>query len=176
MNSSPIPSDAERAAAAAADSAAAYQKYVVQPAVAPVKDKVHDTNETVQVAAEQVTQQAKTKADEVIQQAQVRADEVKQQAKAKADEIIQQAKAKADEVKQQAQVRADEARQQAQAQAEQVRQQAKSLIHQALVKLPPPVAARIEPLMATAKQRPLPTAAITAGMLLVLRRLLRRSK
>ena len=165
MNSSPIPSDAERAAAAAADSAAAYQKYVVQPAVAPVKDKVHDTNETVQVAAEQVTQQAKTKADEVIQQAQVRADEVKQQAKAKADEV-----------KQQAQVRADEARQQAQAQAEQVRQQAKSLIHQALVKLPPPVAARIEPLMATAKQGPLPTAAVTTGMVLLLPGLLCSSR
>lgn len=164
MNSSQIPSDAERAAAAAADSAAAYQKYVVQPAVTPVKDKVHDTTETAQTAAEQVTQQAKTKADEVIQQAQ-----------AKADEIIQQAQAKADEVKQQARAAAEEATQQAQAKAEQVRQQAKSLIHQALAKLPPPVAARIEPLMATAKQRPLPTAAITAGMLLVLRRLLRRS-
>jgi hypothetical protein len=38
------------------------------------------------------------------------------------------------------------------------------------------VAARIEPLMATAKQRPLPTAAVAAGLFLVLRRLLRRSR
>jgi hypothetical protein len=45
-------------------------------------------------------------------------------------------------------------------------------MQQALAKLPPPVAARIE--VATAKQRPLPTAVVAAGMLLVLRRLLRR--
>jgi hypothetical protein len=38
------------------------------------------------------------------------------------------------------------------------------------------VVARIEPLMATAKQRPLPTAAVTMGMFLVLRRLLRRNR
>ena len=63
MHSSQPRSNAERAAAA--ESATAYQKYVAQSAVAPVKNKVHDTKETVQVAAEQVTQQAKTKADEV---------------------------------------------------------------------------------------------------------------
>jgi DNA anti-recombination protein RmuC len=154
MNTPGTPSDAERAAAAAAESAAAYQKYVVRPTLDPIKDKVHDTKETVQVAAEQVTQQAK----------------------AKADEVKKQVKAKADEVKQQAQAAAQEARQQAQAKTEEVSQQAKSLIHQALAKLPPPVAARIEPLMATAKQRPLPTAAVTVGILLVLRRLLRRSR
>jgi hypothetical protein len=45
-------------------------------------------------------------------------------------------------------------------------------MQQALAKLPPPVAACIE--VATAKQRPLPTAVVAAGMLLVLRRLLRR--
>jgi hypothetical protein len=49
MHSSQPRSNAERAATA--ESAAAYQKYVVQPAVAPVKNKVHDTKETVQVAA-----------------------------------------------------------------------------------------------------------------------------
>jgi DNA anti-recombination protein RmuC len=154
MNSSQTPSGAERAAAAAAESAAAYQKYVVRPGVAPVKDKVHDTKET----------------------AQAKAKEVKQQAKAKAKEVQQQAKAAAEEVQQQAKAAADEARQQAQAKAEEVKHQAQSLIHQALAKLPPPVAARIEPLMATAKQRPLPTAAVTMGMLLVLRRLLRRNR
>ena len=153
-SSSPRPSGAERAAAAAAESAAAYQKYVIQPGVAPVKDKVHDTKETAQAKAEEVKQQAKTKAEEVKQQAKAAAEEVKQQAKAAAEE----------------------ARQQAQAKAEEIKQQAQSLIHQALAKLPPPVAARIEPLMATAKQRPLPTAAVTMGMFLVLRRLLRRSR
>jgi hypothetical protein len=93
MHSSQPRSNAERAATA--ESAAAYQKYVVQPAVAPVKNKVHDTKETVQVAAEHVTQQAKAKADEVTQQAQVKAGEVKQQAKAAAEEGRQQAQAKA---------------------------------------------------------------------------------
>ncbi len=165
MNSSQTPSDAERAAAAAAESAAAYQKYVVQPGVAPVKDKVHDTKETAQAKAEEVKQQAKTKAEEVKQQAQAKAEEVKQQAKAAAEEVKQQAKATA-----------EEARQQTQAKAEEVKQQAQSLIHQALAKLPPPVAARIEPLVATARQRPLPTAAVTMGMFLVLRRLFRRSR
>lgn len=54
--------------------------------------------------------------------------------------------------------------------------QVERLIHQALEKLPPPVAARIEPLIVTARQRPLPTAAIAVGVLLVLRRLLRRNR
>lgn len=58
MNSSQPRSDAERAAA--------YQKYGVAR-LAPVKNKVHDTKEAVQVAAEQVTQQAKIKASEVKQ-------------------------------------------------------------------------------------------------------------
>jgi DNA anti-recombination protein RmuC len=84
------------------------------------------------------------------------ADELKQQAKAKAEEVKQQGQAKADQVKQQAQVRFDEFRQQAKARADEVTQQPQSLMQQALAKLPPPVAARIEPLMATAKQRPLP--------------------
>ncbi|MDQ4031998.1 MAG: hypothetical protein M3332_06915 [Actinomycetota bacterium] len=111
------------------------------------------------------------------------ADELKQQAKAKAEEVKQQGPAKADEFKHQAQVRFDEFRQQAKAGADEVTQQAQSrmqqvqgLMQQALAKLPPPVAARIEPLMATAKQRPLPTAAVAAGLFLVLRRLLRRSR
>jgi hypothetical protein len=143
MNSSQTPSDAERAAAAAAESAAAYQKYVVQPGMESVKDKVQQTKQTVQAAAEQVKQQAQAKAGEV-----------KQQAKTAAGEVQQQAQAKTEEVK----------------------QQARSLIHQGLAKLPPPVATRVEPLITTAKQRPLPTAAIAMVILLVLRRLLRRSR
>lgn len=130
--SSQTPFGAERAAAAAAESAAAYQKYVVRPSAAPVKNKLHNTKETVQ--------------------------------------------AKAEETKQQAKSTVDEAKQQAQAKAEQVKQQAQSLIHQGLAKVPPPVAARIEPLMATAKQRPLPAVAVAMGILFVLRRLLRRSR
>ena len=121
MNSSQTPSDAERAAAAAAESAAAYQKYVVQPGMESVKDKVQQTKQTAQAATEQVKQQAQAKAEEV-------------------------------------------------------KQQARSLVHQGLAKFPPPLATRVEPLMATAQQRPLPTAAVTMVILLMLRRLLRRSR
>jgi hypothetical protein len=63
-----------------------------------------------------------------------------------------------------------------QAKAGEVTQHADHLVQEALVKLPPPVAARIEPLIAAAKQRPLLAAAVAVGVLLVLRRLLRRSR
>jgi hypothetical protein len=63
-----------------------------------------------------------------------------------------------------------------QAKASEMVSQAQRLIHQALDKVPPPVAERIEPLMATARQRPLPAAAVAVGVLLVLRRLLRRKR
>ena len=65
------------------------------------------------------------------------------------------------------------------AKAGEVTGQAQRLTHQAVTKLPPPVATRIEPLMATARRRPLPTAAVGVGLLvallLVLGRLLYRS-
>ncbi len=52
--------------------------------------------------------------------------------------------------------------------------QAKGLTQQAVGALLPPVAARIEPLMATARQRPLPIAAVSIVVLLVLQLVLRR--
>jgi hypothetical protein len=57
-----------------------------------------------------------------------------------------------------------------------VARQADRLVQQALEKLPPPVVERIEPLIARARQRPLPVAAVAVAVLLVLRRLLRRTK
>ncbi|MGB6162125.1 MAG: hypothetical protein WCF33_12275 [Pseudonocardiaceae bacterium] len=55
-----------------------------------------------------------------------------------------------------------------------VASQAKGLTQQAMGALLPPVSARIEPLMTRARQRPLPTAAITIVVLLVLQLVLRR--
>jgi hypothetical protein len=63
-----------------------------------------------------------------------------------------------------------------QAKASEVAQQAERLIYETLEKLPPPVAARIEPLVVAARQQPLAAAAIAVGVLLVLRRLLRRNR
>ena len=57
-----------------------------------------------------------------------------------------------------------------------VSQRAEQLIDQGLDKLPPPVAARIEPLMAALRQRPLLAATVVVGVLWVLRRLLRRNR
>ena len=57
-----------------------------------------------------------------------------------------------------------------------VSQRAEQLIDQGLDKLPPPVAARIEPLMAALRQRPLLAATVAVGVLWVLRRLLRRNR
>ncbi|MDT7716300.1 MAG: hypothetical protein QOH09_2292 [Pseudonocardiales bacterium] len=106
---------------------------------ARVKDKVHETKETVQVKAEEVKQQAQAKAEEVTQQ------------------VLEGTEA-------------------LQAKAVEVTQRAEHVIGQGLDKLPPPVAARIEPLVAAAKQRPLPAAAVAVAVLLVLRRLLRRKR
>ncbi len=61
-----------------------------------------------------------------------------------------------------------------QAKATEVAQRAEHLTDQALGKLPPPVAARIEPLIDTVKQRPLPAVVVAVGVLLVLRLVLRR--
>lgn len=95
---------------------------------ARVKDKVHDTKETVQLKAEEVTEHVL----EGTESLQVKAAEMASQAE--------------------------------------------RLIHQALEKLPPPVAQRIEPLIATARQRPLPAAVVAVAVLLVLRRLLRSNR
>jgi len=85
--------------------------------------------------------------------------------------VKQQAQAKAGNVKQ----HVHEGTEALQAKAGEMALQAKRLTHQALGKLSQPVAARIELLMATARQRPLPGAAFVVGGFLVLRRLLRRN-
>ena len=95
---------------------------------ARVKDKVHDTKETVQVKAEALTEQVLDGANAL---------------HTRAGELASQAE---------------------------------RWIHQALEKLPPPVAERIEPLMATARQRPLPVVAVAVVVWLVLRRLRRRNR
>ncbi|HZA17679.1 MAG TPA: DUF3618 domain-containing protein [Pseudonocardiaceae bacterium] len=95
---------------------------------ARVKDKVHDTKETVQLKAEEVT-----------------------------EHVLEGTEA-------------------LQARATEMASQTERLIHQALEKLPPPVAQRIEPLIATARQRPLPAAVVAVAVLLVLRRLLRSNR
>jgi hypothetical protein len=95
---------------------------------ARVKDKMHDTRETVQVKAEVVTQQ-----------------------------VLERTAA-------------------LQTKASEMAQQAERLVYETLEKLPPPVAARIEPLVVAARQQPLAAAAIAVGVLLVLRRLLRRKR
>jgi hypothetical protein len=51
-----------------------------------------------------------------------------------------------------------------QAKAGEMASQAERLIQQALEKLPPPVAERIEPLIATARQRPLPAVAVAVAV------------
>lgn len=90
---------------------------------------------------------------------QIKTEEVKRQAQAKAEEVTQQILQGTEAV---------------QAKATEVAQRAEHLTDQALDKLPPPVAARIEPLIDTAKQRPLPAVAVAVGVLLVLRLVLRR--
>lgn len=88
------------------------------------------------------------------------------------DKVQDTVQAKSDEVKQ----HVHEGTEILQAKASEVAMQAKRLTNRALPKLPPPVAARIDPLIATVRQRPLPTAAVVVGVLLVLRRLLRRNR
>ena len=143
---------------------------------ARVKDKVHDTKQTVQVKAEQATQQLQ----ENIPALQAKAGEIASQA----ERLIHQALQKlpppvAERIEPLIATAAQQLQQSTpalQAKAGEMASQAQRLIHQALDKLPPPVAQRIEPLIVTARQRPLPAAAVAVAVLLVLRRLLRRSK
>lgn len=79
-------------------------------------------------------------------------------------------KDKADAVKQQVYERAEAL----QATAGEAGSLVKSVAEQVREKVPSPVATRIGPLMASARQRPLPTAAVMVVMLMVLRLLLRR--
>jgi hypothetical protein len=94
----------------------------------------------------------------------------------KTEEVTQQAQTKVEEVTQHVQ----EGTEALQAKAGKAARRAKNLTRRVLGKLPSRVAARIASLTATAKQRPLPTAAVAVGMgavvLVVLRRILRGTK
>ncbi|MDQ2789951.1 MAG: DUF3618 domain-containing protein [Actinomycetota bacterium] len=110
--------------------------------------------DTVEALAHKVDVPARVK-----ETVQVKTEEVKQQVQAKAEEVTEQVLEGTDAL---------------QAKAAEVAQHAEYLIEQGLGKLPPPVAARIEPLIVAAKQRPLPVVAVAVGVLLVLRLVLRR--
>lgn len=60
--------------------------------------------------------------------------------------------------------------------AEEATLRAKGLTHQALARLPRPVAERLDGLMETVRQRPVHASAVALGVLVALRRLLRRSR
>jgi hypothetical protein len=110
--------------------------------------------DTVEALAHKVDVPARVK-----ETVQVKTEEVKQQAQATAEEVTQQVLEGAEALH---------------TKAAEVVQHAEHLTDQALGTLPPPVAARIEPLIDTVKQRPLPAAAVVVGVLLVLRLVLRR--
>jgi hypothetical protein len=112
--------------------------------------------DTVEALAHKVNVPARVK-----ETVHVKAEEVKQQAQAKAEEVTQHVLEGTGAV---------------QAKVAEVSQDAEQLIDQGLDKLPPPVAARIEPLMAALRQRPLLAAAVAVGVVWVLRRLLRRNR
>lgn len=89
---------------------------------------------------------------------------------------------KAHQSKEAVQVKVDEVKQQlhrgsetVQDKAEKATWRAKNLTRQALAKLSPPVARRAKGLMAAVRQKPAPAAVAALGILVVLRRLLRRS-
>ncbi|MBV8540364.1 MAG: hypothetical protein JO364_17060 [Pseudonocardiales bacterium] len=90
---------------------------------------------------------------------------------------------KAHQSKETVQARVDEVRQHLhkgtetlQDKADEATLRAKGLTHQALAKLPSPVAGRIEGLREAVRRRPIPAAAVTLGVLVVLRRLLPRRR
>ena len=112
--------------------------------------------DTVEALAHQVDVPARVK-----ETVHVKAEEVKQQAQAKAEEVTQHVLEGTGAV---------------QSKVAEVSQRAEQLIDQGLDKLPPPVTARIEPLMAALRQRPLLAAAVAVGVVWVLRRLLRRNR
>ena len=129
-----------------------------------VLDKVHDAKENVRVKAEEVKQQVQAKTGEVKQQAQAKTEEVKQQAQAKTQEVKRHV---------------HEGTETLQAKAAGVVEQADRLTREVLAELPPPLAGRIEPLVAPARQRPLLTVALAVAallVLLVLRHVVRRNK
>ena len=96
-------------------------------------------------------------------------------------DVASRVKDKVFDTKETVQVKADAVKQQVyegtealQTMSGKVASQAKSLTQQAMGALLPPASARIEPLMTRARQRPLPTAAITIVVLLMLQLVLRR--
>lgn len=126
---------------------------------ARVRDKVQETKQTVQVNADEFKQQARTKADDVEEQVQAKAEDVKQQGLTKAEDVKQHVHEGAEALH---------------AKAAGMASPAKLLPPKAQVKLPAPVAERIEPLMGTVRQRPRSTGFVAVGVLFLLLLLLRR--
>jgi hypothetical protein len=96
-------------------------------------------------------------------------------------DVASRVRAKVLDTQETVQVKADAVKQQVyegtealQTKAGEVASQAKGLTQQAVGALLPPVVARIEPLMATARQRPLPVVAVVVVVLLVLQLVVRR--
>jgi regulator of protease activity HflC (stomatin/prohibitin superfamily) len=142
---------------------------------ASVRDKVHNPKKTVQVKAEAVRQQEHATAEAVTQQEHATAEAVTQQEQATAEAVTQQEHATAEAVTQQEHATAEAVTQQEHVGAEAVQAaageaawQVEGLADQVRENVPPQVVARVEPLMVTAPQRPLPTAAIAVGVLVVL--------
>jgi hypothetical protein len=95
--------------------------------------------------------------------------------------VASRVKDKVLDTKETVQVTADEVKKQVyqgtealQTKAGEVASQVKGLTDQVREKVPAQVATRVEPLMATVKQRPLPIAAVAVVVLLVLRLVLQR--
>jgi hypothetical protein len=97
------------------------------------------------------------------------------QAKAKAWEVTETVQGKAEEVTHQVADTVARGADAVQAKADEVGAHAKSLLDQSLAALPPTVRDRVERAVAVARQRPVPTAIVAVLVVLVLRRLLRRT-
>ncbi|MDQ2883209.1 MAG: DUF3618 domain-containing protein [Actinomycetota bacterium] len=137
---------------------------------ARVRDKVNDAKQTVRVKTEEVVLQAPTNIEEVVLQAPTNIEEVVLQAPTNIEEVVLQAPTNIEEVTQQIPERSEALH----LQPVGVAGQAERLTPQVLEKLPSPVAARLESLMTTARQRQLPAVAVVVGILVVLLLVLRR--
>jgi methyl-accepting chemotaxis protein len=124
------------------------------------RQQLSDTAQALAAKAD-VPARVKDKVHATTETAQAKADEVKHRAHAAAQQVTHQ-------VQEGAQALA--------AKAEDVAGQAKTLTNQALEQLPPPVRERVEQVITTARQRPVPTAVVVVVALLLLRRLLRRAR
>jgi seryl-tRNA synthetase len=145
-------------------SASARTAQSAQPADTPPVKAAAEIRQTIAHTREQLAGTAEVLAHKVKLPARV---------KDRVQETRETVQAKVKEVKQQL----HKGTETLQDKADEMTLQAKSLNNQAVGKLPPPVAGRIGGLVKTARQRPvLPAAAVLGGVVLLLRRLLRRNR